>query len=76
MPKNKQRKLRGKIRQQIRWAIEDQNLWDDDLLTFDSFDFKPEAKVDKYEAPNQNRKRVKNRPPTHRDFDIWVDNLS
>jgi hypothetical protein len=75
MPKNKQRKPRGKIRQQIRWAIEDQELWDDDLLTSDSIDFKPEAK-DKHEKSNQNRKKGKNRPPTHRDFDIWIDNLS
>ena len=75
MPKNKQRKPRGKIRQQIRWAIEDQNLWDDDLLTLDDIDFKPAVKS-KSEKSDLTRNKTKLRQPSHRDIEIWIDNLS
>jgi len=72
MSKNKHRKIRGKIRQQIRWVIEDQDLWDDDLLIADELNFKPEPK-DKIEQPSRSHQKTKLRQPTHRDVDLWID---
>lgn len=75
MPKKKQRKPRGKIRQQIRQVIDDNTFWDDDLLMADDIDYKSEIK-DKVEQTRPIRKKRKLHQPTHKDIDLWVDDPS
>ena len=70
MPKKAQRKLRGKIRQHVRWAIDDKN-WEDDLLTADEISFNPEIK-EKTNRDKRSRKKANLRQPTHRDQDLWL----
>ena len=63
MPK---RKLRGKLRQQVRWAIDDETLWDDDLLTYDGLDYSP---IDKNPEVPERRPKKKFRSRQRSDYD-------
>lgn len=75
MPKKHNRKPRGKIRQQIRWAIEDTSFWDDDLLTADDSFVNPEIKEkDRPSKPLRNKEKV--RKNTRTDHDLWLINDS
>jgi|GEM_PF-5700952 len=67
MQKHKERKIRGKIRQQVRWAIDDQNLWDSDIVYEGNFKFNS-AKDDKDDT-NLLHKKSKVIRPQHRNIE-------
>jgi hypothetical protein len=70
MPQYKERKLRGKVRQQIRWAIDDQSMWESEILQRSNFNFDSPKQAQGDDKLIRSRKKDRSDKSKYRNLEL------